>query len=125
MVFCALKFHVHALYSKINSNVPLIFCQGYSPAVSVPLKAVKIVRDIEDRLQGKHHQKTKGLSLSVEGQVNAVIRVNNLCMQRLYLQTSDNSPSSKKGTIYLSIHIPKRLLSLKYNIILIHFKPVR
>lgn len=36
---------------------------------------MKIVRDIEDRLQGKHHHKSKGLPLSVEGQVHAVIKV--------------------------------------------------
>ena len=43
---------------------------------------MKIVRDIEDRLQGKHHHKTKGLPLSVEGQVHAVIKVGVACMQK-------------------------------------------
>jgi serine/threonine-protein kinase ATR len=37
-------------------------------------KAVKIVKDIEDRLQGKY-PKSKGLPLSVEGQVHALIKV--------------------------------------------------
>ena len=35
---------------------------------------MKIVKDIEDRLQGKY-PKSKGLPLSVEGQVHALIKV--------------------------------------------------
>lgn len=38
------------------------------------LKASKIVKDIEERLQGKYH-KVKGLPLSVEGHVHALIKV--------------------------------------------------
>ena len=38
------------------------------------LKALKIVKDIEERLQGKYH-KVKGLPLSVEGHVHALIKV--------------------------------------------------
>lgn len=36
-------------------------------------KAVKIVRDIEDRLQG-NYPKSKGLPLSIEGQVDDLIK---------------------------------------------------
>ncbi len=47
------------------------------------LQAVKIVKDIEDRLVGKF-PKSKGLPLSVEGQVHALISVSKLatlCME--------------------------------------------
>ena len=36
---------------------------------------MKIMKDIEDRLQGKY-QKSKGLPLSIEGHVHALIEVN-------------------------------------------------
>ena len=36
-------------------------------------KAIKIVKDMEDRLQGKY--KSRGLPLSVEGQVHTLIKV--------------------------------------------------
>ena len=38
------------------------------------IQARKIMRDIEDRLQGKY-QKSKGLPLSIEGHVHALIKV--------------------------------------------------
>lgn len=38
------------------------------------LQAMKIMKDIEDRLQGKY-QKSKGLPLSIEGHVHALIEV--------------------------------------------------
>lgn len=53
------------------------------------VQAMKIMKDIEDRLQGKY-QKSKGLPLSIEGHVHALIEVNletwaqNLCLS-LYL----------------------------------------
>lgn len=37
-------------------------------------QAMKIMKDIEDRLQGKY-QKSKGLPLSIEGHVHALIEV--------------------------------------------------
>ena len=37
-------------------------------------QAMKIMKDIEDRLQGKY-QKSKGLPLSIEGHVHALIKV--------------------------------------------------
>ena len=40
--------------------------------VYIFIQAVKIVGDIEDRLQGKH---SKGLPLSVKGQVHVLIMV--------------------------------------------------
>ena len=39
------------------------------------MQAMKIMKDIEDRLQGKY-QKSKGLPLSIEGHVHALIEVN-------------------------------------------------
>ncbi len=38
-------------------------------------QAIEIVRDMEDRLQGKLYSKYKGLALSVEGQTHALIKV--------------------------------------------------
>ena len=43
---------------------------------TIILQPLKIIQDIEDRLNGKYSQKTKGLPLSVEGQVDALIKVN-------------------------------------------------
>ena len=42
------------------------------------MQAMKIMKDIEDRLQGKNH-KSKGLPLSIEGHVHALIKVNVIC----------------------------------------------
>lgn len=41
---------------------------------SVLIQAMKILKDIEERLQGKY-QKSKGLPLSIEGHVHALIKV--------------------------------------------------
>ena len=38
------------------------------------IQAMKIMKDIEERLQGKY-QKSKGLPLSIEGHVHALIKV--------------------------------------------------
>ena len=43
---------------------------------TIIMQPLKIIQDIEDRLNGKYSQKTKGLPLSVEGQVDALIKVN-------------------------------------------------
>ena len=53
---------------KANEQVRSIFygCDN--------LQAMKIMKDIEDRLQGKY-QKSKGLPLSIEGHVHALIEV--------------------------------------------------
>ena len=40
-------------------------------------QAMKIMKDIEDRLQGKY-QKSKGLPLSIEGHVHALIEVSHV-----------------------------------------------
>ena len=45
---------------------------------------MKIVRDIEDRLQG-NYPKSKGLPLSIEGQVDDLIKVTKVFSSLLYL----------------------------------------
>lgn len=44
---------------------------------------LKIIHDIEDRLNGKFPQKTKGLPLSVEGQVDALIKVDTFAVNKI------------------------------------------
>ena len=52
----------------------MIVCVDLSLFHSKLMQAMKIMKDIEDRLQGKY-QKSKGLPLSIEGHVHALIEV--------------------------------------------------
>eukprot|EP00731_Ephydatia_muelleri_P024256 Em0016g527a len=80
-LMCVLKTFIHdplVEWEKVKGKT--------GNAESSNEKALKIVKDIEERLQGKYH-KVKGLPLSVEGHVHALIKTatdeDNLC--RMYV----------------------------------------
>ncbi|XP_064394848.1 serine/threonine-protein kinase ATR-like [Halichondria panicea] len=67
-LMCVLKTFIH------DPLVEWEKVKGRMSSDSASDKPLKIIQDIEDRLNGKYSQKTKGLPLSVEGQVDALIK---------------------------------------------------
>lgn len=89
----ALGSSLYSIYLK-NTHLYTCRCCVYHHYKSSHLdiytftnQAVKIVRDIEDRLQG-NYPKSKGLPLSIEGQVDDLIKESFAFLSPLYFSCS-------------------------------------